>query len=288
MDKLKKILLCLLIFEISFTFVTYAKYKYDFERTIIKLSRDDNNPICDVSYSTDNWTNEDVKIIIKSNKKLEQVSGFSLSKDKKKLTKCIDKNESAVIKIKDLSGNITDVEYNVENIDKEPPKIIGCKNNDVLVAPIELKCIDNCELKEFYIDKYSEKLEINLASNFYTRNENEQIALRSDVIEHPLNTKQYSYYLNDEFYSTSSDSSYIFVDLKPEKQYTIKIQALDSFGKVLDERIVTTQLEDIEKDMKEDKLEKNKNPNLIIEKGKYQIYARDCAGNEVTYYIKVK
>ena len=66
---------------------------------------------------------------IEADEEIEQSSGFVLSEDKKSLSKMVYVNESDKVLVKDLSGNYSEIEYNVNNIDKEPPQIIGCENN---------------------------------------------------------------------------------------------------------------------------------------------------------------
>ena len=133
---------------------SYAKYSYNFEENIIKLIRDVNPPICNVSYSTQEWTNQNVIVTITCNKEIEQVSGFELSDDKKVLTKEVSENEDGIIKIRDFYGNFSEVEYSVNNIDKEPPQIIGCENGGIYSKPLTLDYKDNVEIKEILVDKY--------------------------------------------------------------------------------------------------------------------------------------
>ena len=116
MKKIKILFLFLMFVIISN--IVYAKYTYNFDDIVIELTRNSVPIIATVSYSTEEWTNENVIITIKTNKEVEQVSGFVLSEDKKTLTKEVSQNESAVIELRDLSGNSTEVEYTVNNIDK--------------------------------------------------------------------------------------------------------------------------------------------------------------------------
>lgn len=74
-------------------------------------------------------TNNDVTVTITSPKELEEVTGWKLSKDKKKLTKVFDKNIIDIVEIKTVDGDIYAVEFEVKNIDKNPPVV---NENDII------------------------------------------------------------------------------------------------------------------------------------------------------------
>ena len=238
--KRKKIIMGFILCGILLKNPVYAKYVYYLEDTIINLSRDANSPVCQVSYSTQEWTNQNVRITITANKEIEQVSGFELSEDKKVLTKEVSQNESGVLKIRDFSGNEAQVEYEVSNIDKEFPKIIGCENGGKYPKPLKLDYSDNVEIKNISVDLYSNKLRVN-SENVYTDSfyyqgiDRTQNTIRVNVITHPLNTKKYKYFINNKLYATTTDTSYTFTGLNKGTNYVWKVQAIDGTGKVLDE-----------------------------------------------------
>ena len=62
-------------------------------------------PKCEISYSTKEQTRDDVIVTIKSDREIKEVSGWTLSEDKKSLTKTYTKNTKEDIKIEDLAGN---------------------------------------------------------------------------------------------------------------------------------------------------------------------------------------
>lgn len=255
--------------------ISYAKYVYYFEETIVELTRDSNLPICTVSYSTEELTNENVVVTIQSNKEIEQVSGFALSEDKKTLTKEVSQNESQKIAIRDLSGNSMEMEYSVENIDKEPPQILGCSNGGIYTEPLELDYSDNEEIKEVSIDRYDYELAI-IGSQ-----DNEDVSQLTVYIEaHPLHTKKYRYYIHDKLYSTVTDLQYTFTSL--EEDSVIKVEALDELGNVIDTAILT----EIRKEYQPKKIIFSE--NNLTQSGNYQVIARDTAGNETVYYIKIQ
>ncbi|MBR3134725.1 MAG: hypothetical protein IKG56_04605, partial [Clostridia bacterium] len=91
----------------------------------IKISNIDKTaPTLNVSYSTTNKTNGNVKATIKANEVVQQVSGWTLSSDKKSLTKTYTSNVSnQKVTVKDTAGNTKTATINISNIDKTAPKL---------------------------------------------------------------------------------------------------------------------------------------------------------------------
>ena len=81
-------------------------------------------PTLNVSYSTTNKTNGNVKATIKANEVVQQVSGWTLSSDKKSLTKTYTSNVSnEKVTVKDTAGNTKTATINISNIDKTAPTL---------------------------------------------------------------------------------------------------------------------------------------------------------------------
>ena len=74
-----------------------------------------------VRYSTTNKTNGEVVVTMNANTKLKALSGWSLSSDKKSLTKSYSANKSEEIKVVDESGYTINAKIAVTNIDKQAP-----------------------------------------------------------------------------------------------------------------------------------------------------------------------
>ena len=84
---------------------------------------DNTAPTVSASYSTTTKTNQNVRVTITSNEEIQELSGWTLSTDKKVLTKEYTQNKTETIKIKDIAGNETQVKVEISNIDKTAPEI---------------------------------------------------------------------------------------------------------------------------------------------------------------------
>ena len=246
MSKIQKIVMLQVFYFVIFGGTTYAKYTYYFEETIAEFSRDNIQPVCQVSYSTEEQTNQNVTVTITANKEIEQVSGFRLSEDKKTLNKVVTQNENKIVTIRDISGNCTIVEYRVDNIDKEPPKIIGCKDGGTYQAPLTLDYSDNDEIQRIEINSYENALILACQGIYYDCAEYYGIGktkseITLQVKANPQNAKKYKYYANDELYATSTEKEYQFAALKTGTEYLLKVQALDAQGNILDESKITVK-----------------------------------------------
>lgn len=242
--KIKRIIVITCLFLILLTSQSYAKYVINFETTVAKLTRDSVGPKCTVSYSTSEWTNQNVIVTITSDKEIEGVSNFKLSKDKKTLTKEVSKNEEKTLRISDLSGNYTNVAYKVSNIDKTLPKIIGCENGKTYYSSLKLNYEDNIGIKDVIVDKYEAKLNVECYDAYYDSylyfgTDRADDSIRINITTHPLNTRKYILYLNNTFYGTTFEDEFIFTGLEKGKTYDIKVEAVNENGNVLDTIILT-------------------------------------------------
>ena len=88
-------------------------------------------PTVNVGYSTKNPTRGNVKVTITSNEEIQTVIGWTLSSDKKTLTKEYSANTKETITVKDIAGNETQANIEISNIDKNLPETtIGDINQD--------------------------------------------------------------------------------------------------------------------------------------------------------------
>ena len=96
-------------------------------------------PNMNVEYSTKNPTNKNVTVTITSNEEIQEVEGWTLSSDKRVLTKEYDENTKETITIKDLAGNEAQANIEITNIDNTLPEItIGDINQDEKIDVTDL------------------------------------------------------------------------------------------------------------------------------------------------------
>ena len=90
--------------------------------TISNIDRE--SPEVTIEYSTKELTNQNVIVTVTAGEELQEVEGWTLSNDKKVLTKEYEQNiENEEITIKDIAGNETKQRITINNIDKAGPKI---------------------------------------------------------------------------------------------------------------------------------------------------------------------
>ena len=132
---------------ISSTSVVYTVYKIYYSdnledvitledkygnKTEIKLpiGVDNTAPELEVQYSTKNPTKENVTVTITANEEIQEVEGWTLSADKRTLTKEYAENTTETVIIKDLAGNEQRITIDINNIQVEPEIIVGDINHD--------------------------------------------------------------------------------------------------------------------------------------------------------------
>ena len=76
-------------------------------------------PKVEVTYSTTENTTDNVIVTVKSDKEMEELEGWTLSNDKKTMTKTYNKNATETITIKYVDGSSTKTKIKVANINKE-------------------------------------------------------------------------------------------------------------------------------------------------------------------------
>lgn len=109
-------------------------------KTITIENIDKEKPILNVNYSTTKATNQNVEVVIKANEEVKEIDSWTLSEDKKTLTKTYEKNETEDIEISDIVGNVSTAKIEVKNIDKENPIVnieystTQLTKNDVIVT----------------------------------------------------------------------------------------------------------------------------------------------------------
>ena len=106
-------------------------------------------PQAEINYSTTKLTNKNVTVTVTADEKIKEVEGWSLSDDKKVLTKEFESNQKENITIYDLVGNDRKLTINVSNIDKTPPTAeISYSTSKLTNGNIEVTIAANEEIQE--------------------------------------------------------------------------------------------------------------------------------------------
>lgn len=239
MNKAKKIVFILIYIIIFFSVDVFAKYNCKYELKAYKLTRDTSEITYTIlrNISEDEYTNQDVVLTIDLNKPVYEIDGFTISEDRKKLSRTISENEEKIIEVEDISGNRKEITYTVNNIDKIPPEIIGVENGKVYNSNVTLEYKDNIGIKNVIVDKYS-NLKLSVNDDYYDTESYKGTDLTDTtanirVVEHPKNTKYYKYYINNQFKGETTNTQYTFTGLKKGITYTIKVEAIDENKNVL-------------------------------------------------------
>ena len=101
-------------------------YDYGGNEKIVNIKIDNidkEKPSLDINYSTTKATNKDVIVTINSNEAIENINGWTISKDKKTLSKTFNNNTEETITATDTAGNAHTILINIKNIDKENPTV---------------------------------------------------------------------------------------------------------------------------------------------------------------------
>ena len=145
------VLMCMVLCS---TTISYGKYVFNHSLVAANLQIDRTKPNGIVSYSENDYTQNDVLVTIDLSEQIQKVEGWILSDDKQILTKTFTNNEQETVKITDLSGNENYIDVNVQNIDRQKPEIEVisiqnsnknyeeyANNNHNVVARIQIKDI---------------------------------------------------------------------------------------------------------------------------------------------------
>lgn len=166
--KFKKIIIFIIILVSisSIGSICYAKYVFDYVEKVAEIYIDRTAPILKIEYSNQQVTNNEVEVKIISNEEIKEVEGWQLSEDKRCLKNIYDTNIKDVIIIEDISGNKTNANIEINNIDKTAPiaEIVDISNtnkgyekyaNKTHEIKLKVKISDNSEI---LIDNFREPL----------------------------------------------------------------------------------------------------------------------------------
>lgn len=84
---------------------------------------DNTSPVLTVEYSITKLTRGTVTVTIKANEEIQEIEGWTLSKDKLSLERIYTQNKEEAIIIKDVAGNAATANIKVNNIDTTDPEV---------------------------------------------------------------------------------------------------------------------------------------------------------------------
>lgn len=100
-----------------------AGNKVDVDVSVQNIEKAEIELALEIKYSTTKLTNKDVEVEVIANKEIQELEGWTLSEDKKTLSKTYSENGEEEITIYDLTGNSAKAKIEVKNIDKITPEI---------------------------------------------------------------------------------------------------------------------------------------------------------------------
>ena len=143
----------------------------------IFVTVDKTAPVISVKYSSNVLTNKDVTATITSNEELQGISGWTLSNDKKILTKVYKQNTTEEITVKDLAGNATKQTIKIANIDKQKPTLkIGYSPKDLTNKDVIVTITANKELQ--VISGWTLSKDKKTLTKVYKQNATEEITVK--------------------------------------------------------------------------------------------------------------
>ena len=208
-------------------------------------STDTTAPRVDVVCSTEELTNEDVKVTITSNEAVQDVDGWTKSSDGRVLTKEYSSNEEETITIKDLSGNETIVDIIIDNIDKEAPQLdVEYSTTEPTNRSVEVTIVSNEEVQE--LNGWTKSSNGRELTKEYSENVEETITVK-DIVGNEQNVeiiiKNITHYSDDDDSPIILDVNYFTEDNKAKVviQSNNELQELDGWELSADKKSLTKE-----------------------------------------------
>lgn len=163
-------------------------------------------PELKVEYSNKNETNTFVEVTIKSNEKLQEIKGWTLSEDKLILSKKYIENLTDIVAVRDLAGNESVVHIEVSNINNSKEFKISMINNEYVLAGIDYK--NNTVNRFLQMADFDKIYKIKLYKNGKELNSNDKITTDTIVRLYNEENKIYQDY-EIIFYGDTNGDGYI-------------------------------------------------------------------------------
>ena len=255
-------------FEENGDFVVSYNITFNNKSTVSLLKSDVFSPDVTVEYSEANKTNQNVTATITANEEIQGIEGWTLSTDKKQLTKEYSENKTEEVTIKDLAGNSTNATIEIKNIDKTAPTVnVKYSTTNLTNGNVTVTITANEEVQS--VVGWTLSNDKNTITKTYQSNAEENVQLK-DIAGNIANTK---------------------ISIKNIDKEKPVITGIEN-GIVYKDSVTTTATDAnpgtllLEKDGT--KVEGYTNGKEIIEEGAYKLTATDKVGNTTIVNFTIK
>lgn len=280
---MRKLIIMFLIMS-CFCIISYSKYVKEFELEAIQIITDNEAPTYKISYNNKSFTNKDVEIKIIFSEEIQGLQGFQKVNDFT-YKKTLKENKKEKLEVFDLAGNNTQVEYNVNWIDKVAPQIIGINNNEIYYETKKVQYKDNLSGIKNIEKIFHGDLDIGIVN--FIKNENYyEITIR--ILRKPKNCRECKVLkTNVESKQISNiKNDFITYRIPVNENFEIYAEAIDNSNKKYSSEKIN--INNIEKFMEKNKKYNNEDLNTFSNPGCYEIKVTDNADNQTIYTIKVE
>lgn len=280
----EKVVIIFLIMLLCVGSISHSKYKNIYNIEAIEIATDIEPPKYNIKYSTKSFTNKNVEIILEFSEEVLEVEGFEKI-DKFKYKRVLNKNENKIIQVFDLAKNLVEIEYNVNWIDKNLPKIIGVENNGKYINHKKVNYSDDLSGIKDIKKVFYGQLDIGVKKYQITDNYYE---IEIEILRTPKDCGEFIFCKvneNIKQINRSKNKNFTFrVPINDNSDFYVEV--LDTKGnKFVSEKINKNNIQQF---INKSKMYNNEDIYTFSNPGFYDIYVIDNAGNESFCTIEIQ
>ena len=280
----EKVVIIFLIMLLCVGSISHSKYKNIYNIEAIEIATDIEPPKYNIKYSTKSFTNKNVQIILEFSEEVLEVEGFEKI-DKFKYKRVLNKNENKIIQVFDLAKNLVEIEYNVNWIDKNLPKIIGVENNGKYINHKKVNYSDDLSGIKDIKKVFYGQLDIGVKKYQITDNYYE---IEIEILRTPKDCGEFIFCKvneNIKQINRSKNKNFTFrVPINDNSDFYVEV--LDSNGnKYVSEKINKNNIQQL---INKSKMYNNEDIYTFSNPGFYDVYVVDNAGNESFCSIEIE
>ena len=280
----EKVVIIFLIMLLCVGSISHSKYKNIYNIEAIEIATDIEPPKYNIKYSTKSFTNKNVEIILEFSEEVLEVEGFEKI-DKFKYKRVLNKNENKIIQVFDLAKNLVEIEYNVNWIDKNLPKIIGVENNGKYINHKKVNYSDDLSGIKDIKKVFYGQLDIGVKKYQITDNYYE---IEIEILRTPKDCGEFIFCKvneNIKQINRSKNKNFTFrVPINDNSDFYVEV--LDTKGnKFVSEKINKSNIEQF---INKCRMYNNEDIYTFSNPGFYDIYVIDNAGNESFCTIEIQ